>query len=181
MWTRTVVAATWIAVAVAGMAQAGCQGGVRVLSSSMEPTLHCAKPGAGCESKTPDLLKQVADLKPQRGDIIAFRAPARAVTECGQTVRIWVKRLIAVPGDRWSISDGFVYINGRRLPEPYISPRRRDDLSFLGGRVPRARYFVLGDNRLVSCDSRIWGYVPAKNVIAHVVAVERGGRTIKVR
>jgi len=181
MWTRTVVAATWIAVAVAGMAQAGCQGGVRVLSSSMEPTLHCAKPGAGCESKTPDLLKQVADVKLQRGDIIAFKAPHRAIAGCATKVPIWVKRIVGLPGERWSISRGFVYINGHRLREPYLSPKRRDGFSLPGGRIPKARYFVLGDNRLVSCDSRVWGYVPAKDVIAHVIAVERGGRTIKVR
>jgi len=92
-----------------------------------------------------------------------------------------VKRIVGLPGERWSISKGFVYINGQRLHEPYLSPKRRDAFSLPGGRVPKARYLVLGDNRLLSCDSRIWGYVPAKNVIAHVVAVERGGQTIKVR
>jgi len=44
MWSRTAFATAWIALVVVGIAQAGCQGGVRVLSSSMEPTLHCAKP-----------------------------------------------------------------------------------------------------------------------------------------
>src|SRR5439155_505751 len=83
------------------------------------------------------------------------------------------------PGDRWSISNGVVYINGRRLHEPYVPARSRDHMSYAGGRVPKGRYFVLGDNRVMSCDSRIWGYVPVKNVIAHVVAIDRGGRTIR--
>ena len=172
-----------IAVVLVAMAQAGCQGGVRIISSSMEPTLHCAKPAPGCEARTPDVLHQVADPMLERGDIIAFREPDHAGTECGgkDVVKIWVKRLIGLPGDRWSIARGVVYINGRRLREPYVPAGSRDDMSFAGGRVPKGRYFVLGDNRVVSCDSRFWGYVPAKNVIAHVVSIERGGHTIPMR
>ena len=170
------------AVLLVGMAQGGCQGRAHFVSSSMEPTLHCAKPGPGCESKAPDLLDQVPDSTLERGDIIAFKEPDHAGAECGgnDLVKTWVKRLIELPGDRWSISNGVVYINGRRLREPYVPARSRDRMSYPGGRVPKGRYFVLGDNRFMSCDSRVWGYVPAKNVLAHVVAIDRGGRTIRM-
>jgi signal peptidase I len=181
---RLAFASAWIAVALIVMAQAGCQGGVRILSSSMEPTLHCAKPGRGCESKTADYVRQVPDTTLERGDIIAFKVPPRTPIKCGDrsgTVRIFVKRLIGLPGERWSISNGFVYINGRQLREPYVPLRERDRLSFPGGPVPKGKYFVLGDNRIISCDSRIWGYVPEKSVIARVIAIERGKRTIKLR
>jgi signal peptidase I len=181
---RLAFASAWIAVALIAMAQAGCQGNVRILSSSMEPTLHCAKPGPGCKSKTADYVRQVPDKTLERGDIIAFKVPPRTPLKCGDrraTVLIFVKRLIGLPGERWSISSGFVYVNGRRLREPYVPPKERDRLSLSGGRVPKGKYFVLGDNRIMSCDSRIWGYVPAKRVIARVVAIERGKRTIKVR
>src|SRR5439155_3245843 len=176
------LATAWVAVILVALAQGGCQGGTRIISSSMEPTLHCAKPAPGCESKTADFLRQVPDSLLERGDIIAFKEPDHAGAECGgsDVVKVWVKRLIGLPGDRWSISNGVVYINGRRLHEPYVPARSRDHMSYPGGRVPRGRYFVLGDNRVMSCDSRIWGYVPVKNVIAHVVAVDRGGRTIRV-
>ncbi len=174
-------AAAWIAVVLVGMAQSGCQTGDRIISSSMEPTLHCAKPHPGCEAKSPDLLQEVRDATLKRGDIISFKAPLRAEVECGSGgTRLWVKRLIGLPGERWSISRGIVYIDGHRLREPYLPPNRRDHFSYPGGRIPKGRYFVLGDNRLLSCDSRIWGYVPARNVLSHVVAIVRGGRTIKV-
>ncbi len=182
MVRRIASVTAWMAVLLVGAGQAGCQGGVRIISSSMEPTLHCAKPAAGCESTTADELEQVPDAKLERGDIIAFRAPASAGTACGGfgETRLWVKRLIGFSGERWSIVKGVVYVDGRRLREPYIGPKRRDLVSFAGGRIPKAHYFVLGDNRRVSCDSRMWGYVPAKNVIAHVVAVERDGRRIRI-
>jgi signal peptidase I len=179
---RIASATAWIAVLLVGTAQAGCQSGLRIVSSSMEPTLHCAKPAPGCESTTADELDQVPDDTLERGDIIAFRVPARAEAACGGfgETRLWVKRLIGLPGEHWSISKGVVYIDGRRLREPYISAKRRDLLSFAGGRIPKAKYFVLGDNRRVSCDSRLWGYMPAKDVVAHVVAVERNGRRVQI-
>ena len=181
---RLAFAPAWIAVVMVATGQAGCQSSIRVLSSSMEPTLHCAKPGLACESKTADYLRQAPDTTLERGDIIAFNVPPRTPVKCGDrsgTVEIFVKRLIGLPGERWSISNGFVYINGRRLREPYVPPRVRDRESFPGGRIPKGKYLVLGDNRIISCDSRVWGYVPEKNVIARVIAIERGQRTIKLR
>jgi signal peptidase I len=181
---RLVFGPVWIAVVLVAMAQGGCQGGIRVLSSSMEPTLHCAKPGLGCESKTADYLQQAPDATLERGDIIAFSVPPSTPIKCGDhsgTVDIFVKRLIGLPGERWSISNGAVYVNGQRLREPYVPPRLRDRESFAGGRIPKGRYFVLGDNRAISCDSRIWGYVPEKSVLARIIAIERGTRTIKLR
>ena len=95
----------------------------RIPSSSMEPTLHCAVPGPGCEARFSDrvlanrLIYHFRD--PKRGDIIVFNTPARAVQECGAG-GTFVKRLIGLPGETWSLRRGIVYINGKPLSEPYI-------------------------------------------------------------
>ena len=147
----------------------------------MEPTIHCARPHPGCQGLSDDQVEEVPDSTLERGDIISFVAPLRAKDICGfRGPAVYVKRLIGLPGERWVIRRGFVYINGRRLREPYVSARKRDDLSFSERRIPKGRYVVLGDNRRVSCDSRVWGYLPSENVVGHVVAIRRGARTIKL-
>jgi signal peptidase I len=60
-------------------------------------------------------------------------------------------------------------LNGRRLREPYVEPKRRDNQTYAPRRVPADAYYVLGDNRAQSCDSRIFGPVPKKNVVGRVV------------
>lgn len=146
----------------------------RIPSSAMEPTLHCARPGTGCEAKVSDrilvsrLLYRVRD--PHRGDLVAFHAPPRAIA-CGVSPGILVKRLIVLPGERWSERKGYVHVNGKKLSEPYIKPDRRLTESRPEFRIPKGQYIVLGDNRSASCDSRIWGTVPRKNLIGPVSAV----------
>jgi signal peptidase I len=98
----------------------------RVPSSSMEPTLHCAQPGSGCEAYFADRVRAAGPARdPQRGDIIAFQAPPLAEEKCGAG-GIFIKRLIALPGETWQEKKGFIYIDGKKLDEPYIQSDRRD-------------------------------------------------------
>lgn len=97
---------------------------------------------------------------PQRGDIVAFRHERSAPT-------VYLKRVIGVPGDRISIERGAVSVNGAVLEEPYV--RFHDGRSFAPLVVPRNAYYVLGDNRASSDDSRVWGFVPAGDLIGRAL------------
>src|SRR5437763_16402149 len=115
-----------LAVALA----AGCNGGTRafrVPSSAMEPTIHCGKPKPGCRGNADDRVVVQQGKRIRRGDIVVFAAPAAATRRCGASGK-YVKRVVALPGERWSEQRGFVYIDGRKLPEPYLRPGRRDTL-----------------------------------------------------
>jgi signal peptidase I len=97
---------------------------------------------------------------PKRGDIIAFRHERSAPS-------VYLKRVVGVPGDRISIVGGVVSVNGNRLDEPYVA--FHDARSFPAIVVPPDTYYVLGDNRAKSDDSRFWGFVPASDVIGRAV------------
>ena len=147
----------------------------RIPSSSMEPTLHCAKPAPGCEARYSDRVlanRFVYHFRnPKRGEIIVFQTPPEAKLRCGAG-GTFVKRLIGLPGEVVSERDGYVYINGVRLDEPYIQPTRRDhEPPRSWTRIPAGYYFFMGDNRSQSCDSREWGPVPRGNLIGEVFAV----------
>ena len=145
----------------------------RIPSPSMEPTLHCAKPVAFCQGRFNDrvianrLAYRFAD--PKRGQIVVFEAPA-AAKRCGpgEDGSTFVKRIIGLPGERVSERDGVVFVNGRRLVEPYVDAGLRGRETASWPRVTRGHYFVLGDNRTHSCDSRTWGTVPRGNLIGPV-------------
>ena len=165
-----------IAVAVAFVLafQAEVAKPFRIPSSSMEPTLHCAKPGDWCLGSRDDRV--VANRlayrfdKPQRGQIVVFTAPpAASKCEAGDGGATFVKRLIGLPGERVAERRGNIYINGRRLAEPYITPAFRDAVSAAWPRVGPKDYFFLGDNRAHSCDSRTFGTVPRRNLIGPVL------------
>ena len=145
----------------------------RIPSPSMEPTLHCAKPVAFCQGRFSDrvianrLAYRFAD--PKRGQIVVFEAPA-AAKRCGpgDGGSTFVKRIIGLPGERVSERGGVVFVNGRRLVEPYVDAALRGRETASWPRVTRGHYFVLGDNRTHSCDSRTWGTVPRGNLIGPV-------------
>ncbi len=97
---------------------------------------------------------------PQKGDVVVFRFPV-------DPSRDFVKRVIAVPGDSVEIRDGNVLVNGTALKESYTLEAPRA-ISMSEQVMGTEEYFVLGDNRLQSNDSKNWGPVPLENIIGKV-------------
>jgi signal peptidase I len=148
----------------------------RIPSSAMEPTLHCARPIPGCEGNAADrvLVPRFHPFwTPSRGDIVVFHAPESARSKCGAG-GTFVKRIVGLPKEHVRIrlrgGVGYVYVDGKPLDEPYVENDRRDVGPEDTYRVPAGQYFVMGDNRSQSCDSRVWGSVPRANLVGRVVA-----------
>jgi signal peptidase I len=178
-WLVTILGAIAIVIAI----KVGVVNPYRIPSSSMEPTLHCATPDPGCEAGFSDRVLACRFCyrfwSPKRGDIVVFKTPPLAAVRCGAG-GTFVKRLIGLPGDTWAEINGYVYINGQKLNEPYIKPDRRDTRTIKRIHIPAGYYFFMGDNRNSSCDSREWGTVPRKNLIGKVFAVYWPPRRIRV-
>jgi signal peptidase I len=149
-----------------------------VFFSSMEPTLDCARPGPGCRGVHPDVVVWEAALEQtiRRGQIVVFRWPPPALPQCGFPASPDVKRVVGLPGERVSEAHGYVFVNGKKLVEPYVPAGERDSgvhWSPSAWKVPPGSFFVMGDNRVMSCDSRIWGPLPAKDILGRVLRVIR--------
>jgi signal peptidase I len=103
----------------------------------------------------------------ERGDTVVFWYPK-------DTTKSYIKRVIGIPGDRIRVDNGQVYVNGQALAEDYVPKDFRDPTSWQDGQeqlVPPDKYFVLGDHRNQSSDSRMWGYVPRENIYGKAVFV----------
>lgn len=87
------------------------------------------------------------------GDIVVFWYPR-------DRSKSFIKRIVGIPGNEVEIRNGSVFVNGAKVDEPYLKPEFRDHESFRRVLVPRDKYFVLGDHRNSSNDSRNWGFVP---------------------
>ena len=145
----------------------------RVPTSSMEPTLLCARPTEGCTARFNDrvlVAKIVFRFRdPHRGEIVVFHAPPAAKRLCSEG-GTFLKRVIGLPGEVVSEKNGFFYVDGRKLAEPYLDLLSRDSVTKRWPQLGAKQYFVMGDNRIASCDSRIWGPVQRDAFIGPVVA-----------
>jgi signal peptidase I len=121
-----------------------------VEGSSMEPNFH-----TGQMLIVSKLAYKLST--PQRGDVIVFQYPGNPVDD-------YIKRVIGIPGDTVDIQSGRVSINGHAIPEPYLAA---DAGEMYQGKwtVPEGSYFVMGDNRSHSSDSRSWGMLSKEFII----------------
>ena len=98
----------------------------------------------------------------ERGDMVVFQSPL-------EPSKSYIKRVIGVPGDTVEIRAGVVWLNGHRLDESYVPDDYRDSASLAPVRVPTGHYFVMGDHRSASNDSRQWGPVPRQSLYGKAV------------
>src|SRR5579872_6305842 len=100
----------------------------------------------------------------ERGDLVVFFFPL-------DRTKSYIKRVIGLPGDTVRIENGTVYVNSARLVEPYVPEAYQDPHSMTSFTVPPDNYFVLGDHRSSSNDSRAWGTVERKYIYGKAVFV----------
>jgi len=172
-WIRDVLETLLPALLIVLVVNAFVAQATRVEGPSMEPTLH--------NSQRLIIEKVGYHLRsPQRGDIVVFRLPNQPVTPFVQRVVALlrsvlhkeslvtgpdplIKRVIALPGETIEIKDGYVYINGELLAEPYLTQLT---LRGIGPRtLSEGHIFVMGDNRGASNDSRIFGEVAVSDIV----------------
>ncbi|MDQ6730209.1 MAG: signal peptidase I [Actinomycetota bacterium] len=173
------VATVVVAVGLALLIQAFIVKPYRIPSPSMEPTLAIGQ----------RVLTNRLSTTPSLGDVVVFHPPHGADPQytplCGsrtqgaghkqacdtptrsESTQTFIKRVVGMPGDRISIRGGHVYRNGRREKDPYIRPCGFDGSCDFPKTimVPPGHYFMMGDNRGQSDDSRFWGPVPDKWII----------------
>jgi len=132
--------------------------------------------------KIPRLIKLPPIRKPRRGDIIVFKYPRDESLD-------YIKRCVALPGDTVEIRNKVLYVNGKRVPDPPLAKHTSntyppDKIEFgiyppgAGNRdnygpvvVPEGHYFMLGDNRDNSLDSRYWGFLPEENILGKAMII----------
>jgi signal peptidase I len=101
----------------------------------------------------------------ERGDVVVFRYPENPDVD-------FVKRVAGVPGDRIEIVSGQLFVNGEHVEEPYVAEENNGIRYFFGPiTVPEDGYFMLGDNRDNSRDSRVWGHVPRSLIKGRAFAI----------
>lgn len=100
--------------------------------------------------------------EPARGDVIVFKYPPEPASD-------FVKRALGLPGDTVAITRGKLFVNGAPVAEPYLTGSA--GANFGPVTVPEGHYFMLGDNRPTSKDSRSWGFVPRANLRGRAVVI----------
>jgi signal peptidase I len=125
-----------------------------VVSPAMDPTIKA----------NTSVRVYAGNYQPHRGDVILFDAPPEERTA---TISTLLKRVIGLPGETIEARDNQVYINDHLLPEPYLPPgTTTDDLP--RQLVPAGEYFVMGDNRAGSSDSRVFGPISQSSITGRV-------------
>jgi signal peptidase I len=99
-----------------------------------------------------------------RGDVVVFHYPR-------DPEKSYIKRIIALPGDRFRVEHGRVFVNGNPVPEPYVPPEYRDNRSVDEMTLPPDEYFVMGDHRSISSDSRDFGPVDRSLIYGKAIFV----------
>lgn len=125
----------------------------RVVSDSMLPTL--------CAGDQVLVDKRVGPEDLRHGDLVVVRAPDDG--------RLVVKRVVGLPGDRLEIRDALLFVDGRRVREPYVDHDSIDALFYGPKRVPPRQIWVMGDNRAASIDSRDYDGVAYESVEGRVL------------
>jgi signal peptidase I len=169
-WLTEAVIVVVVAVLVAVLLRTFVVQTFYIPSGSMEPTLQI-----GDRILVNKLSYHLHSV--DRGDIVVFSRPP--TENCGgPEVNDLVKRVIGLPGDVISLSGGYVYVDGKRLDETWL-PASEQGVTIAGPagngsnlaqpyRVPANDYFVMGDNRTDSCDSRYWGPINRSLIVGKV-------------
>jgi signal peptidase I len=144
---RTVLQPLAIAIALAAIVRASSIGFYSIPSSSMEPTLRVGD--------TVVVTPYVSGQRPTRGDVVVFHSPS-------SPDEMVVKRIVALPGDLIESRDGKLVVGGHTIAEPYTR-------GMTGAVAPQivagSSYYVLGDNRTNSYDSRLWGAIHESAIV----------------
>ena len=125
---------------------------VNIAGEAMAPTLKEGE--SALATRTIDTLA--------RGDVVAFRYPK-------DESKSFVKRIVGLPGERLESNNGSILIDGRTLDEPYVADTNRSKDSWGPITMPDGQYFMMGDNRRNSSDSRMWGPVRREAIWAKVL------------
>src|SRR5437016_12130857 len=151
VWTRDLLIAIGLALVIIVFLYQP----VKVEGTSMAPLLS--------DQERIFINKFVYRFEPiQRGDVVVFWYPL-------DRSKSFIKRIIALPDEVVQIRSGVVYVDGQALAEPYVPPQYEDLSDYGPVRVPRAMYFVLGDHRISSNDSRVFGPVPSRFIYGRAV------------
>ncbi len=128
---------------------------VRVEGNSMQPRLYDSE-----RVFVNKFLYRVSDI--ERGDIVVFWYP-------GNTSKSFIKRVIGLPGETVAIRDGQVWLDGKPYREPYVPPEFEDRSDFGPVTIPDNHYFVMGDHRNTSNDSRSWGTLSSNLIFGKAI------------
>jgi signal peptidase I len=151
VWTRDLLIAIGLALVIIVFLYQP----VKVEGTSMAPLLS--------DQERIFINKFVYRFEPiDRGDVVVFWYPL-------DRSKSFIKRVVGLPGELVEIRQGIVYVNGKALAEPYVPPQYEDLSDFGPQRVPSDSYFVMGDHRISSNDSRVFGSVPSRYIYGRAV------------
>ena len=151
VWTRDLLIAIGLALIIIVFLYQP----VKVEGTSMAPLLS--------DQERIFINKFVYRFEPiDRGDVVVFWYPL-------DRSKSFIKRVVGLPGETVEIRQGLEYVNGKSMPEPYVPPQYEDMSDFGPVRVPRDSYFVMGDHRISSNDSRVFGPVASRYIYGRAV------------